>query len=128
MKYLLDTRPFLWWCSQSAKLSPEVFKLIKRADSSVYVSLVSIRETQIKSQLGKVDLPAPMMDILSYQNTENNIKLLAIELPHMQALTTLPNLHLDPFDRIIVAQAISENMTIITQDRNIAKYRVKVLW
>ena len=128
MRYLLDSRVFLWWCGNSAKLSPTVFDIIKNGDSPVYISLLSIREIQIKSQLGKVDLPIPIMELFSRQQTEHNIGLLAIELPHMKTLTTLPNLHVDPFDRILVAQAIAENMTLITKDHNIAKYPVKVLW
>jgi len=128
MKYLLDSRTFLWWCAQSSKLSPAVFDLIKRGDSSIYISLLSIREIQIKSQLGKVDLPMPIMDIFSRQHDEHHIELLAIELPHMRALTTLPNFHVDPFDRVLIAQAIAENMTMVTNDPNFAKYAVKIFW
>ena len=128
MKYLLDSLTFLWWCSQSSRLSPTVFELIKNGHSSIYISLVSIREIQIKSQLGKVDLPASIIDIFSRQNAEHNIHLLAIELAHIQALNILPNIHLDPFDRVLVAQATAENMTLLTKDPNIAKYAVKVLW
>ena len=128
MKYLLDSHTFLWWCSASSKLSPAVFDLIKNGDNAIYISLLSIREIQIKSQLGKVDLPMPIMDIFSRQNAEHNIELLAIELPHMKALTVLPNLHVDPFDRVLVAQAIAEDMTILTRNPSIAKYKVKVFW
>ena len=128
MKYLLDSRTFLWWCAQSSSLSPAVFELIKHGDSLIYISLLSIREIQIKSQVGKVDLPMPIMDIFSRQHAEHHIELLAIELPHMKALTILPNLHVDPFDRILVAQAIAEDMTIVTKDPNIARYPVKVFW
>ena len=128
MRYLLDSRIFLWWCAQSSRLSPTVFDLIKQGENAIYISLVSIREIQIKSQLGKVDLPLPIMDIFSQQNAEHNIQLLAIELPHMKALTILPNLHVDPFDRVLVAQAIAEDMTVLTNDPNITQYRVKTLW
>lgn len=128
MKYLLDSRTFLWWCGQSSKLSPAVFDLIKNGENAIYISLLSIREIQIKSQVGKVDLPMPIMDIFSQQNAEHNIQLLAIELHHMKALTILPNLHIDPFDRVLVAQAIAENMTIVTKDPSIAKYKVNVFW
>jgi PIN domain nuclease of toxin-antitoxin system len=128
MRYLLDSRVFLWWCAASSKLSPTAFELIKRGDSSIYVSLLSIREIQIKSQLGLVDLPLPIMDIVSQQQAEHNIELLAIELPHMKALTTLPNFHIDPFDRVLISQAIAEDMTLITNNPNMAKYPVKVLW
>jgi PIN domain nuclease of toxin-antitoxin system len=128
MRYLLDSRVFLWWCSKSSKLSPRVFDIIKNGESSVYISLLSIREIQIKSQVGKVDLPVPIMDIFSRQNAEHNIQMLAIELHHMKAMIDLPNHHIDPFDRILIAQAIAENMTLITTDENIAKYPVQVLW
>jgi len=128
MRYLLDSRVFLWWCAKSSRLSPTVFDLIKRGDNAIYISLLSIREIQIKAQVGKVDLPEPIMDIFSRQNTEHNIQLLAIELHHMKAMTNLPNLHIDPFDRILVSQAIAEDMTLLTNDPNITQYRVKTLW
>ena len=128
MRYLLDSRVFLWWCCQSSRLSPTVFELIKRGENSIYISLLSIREIQIKSQLGKVDLPMPIIDIVSYQQAQHNIELLAIKLSHMQAMTTLPNLHIDPFDHVLIAQAIAEDMTLLTKNPDIAKYPVKVLW
>lgn len=128
MRYLLDSHVFLWWCSQSSKLSPTVFDLIKHGDNSIYISLLSIREIQIKAQVGKVDLPLPIMDIFSRQHDDYNIELLAIELHHMKAMITLPNLHIDPFDRILVSQAIAENMTMLTNDPNITQYPIKTLW
>ncbi len=128
MRYLLDSHVFLWWCSQSSKLSPTVFDLIKHGDNSIYISLLSIREIQIKAQVGKVDLPLPIMDIFSRQHDDYNIELLAIELHHMKAMITLPNLSIDPFDRILVSQALAENMTMLTNDPNITQYPVKTLW
>jgi PIN domain nuclease of toxin-antitoxin system len=128
MRYLLDSPVFLWWCSQSSKLSPIVFDIIKNGENPVYISLLSIREIQIKSQLGKVDLPMPIIDIFSRQHVEHNIQLLAVELSHMQAMTTLPNLHIDPFDHVLIAQAIAEDMTLLTNNPDIAKYPVKTLW
>lgn len=128
MRYLLDSQVFLWWCAKSSKLSPTAFELIKRGENAIYISLLSIREIQIKSQLGKVDLPVPIMDIFRQQHREHNIGLLAIELHHMTAIINLPNHHIDPFDRVLIAQAIAEDMTLVTNDPNIAKYPVKVLW
>ena len=128
MRYLLDSRVFLWWCAKSSNLSATAFDLIKSGDNSIYISLLSIREIQIKSQLGKVDLPVPIMDIFSQQHKEHNIGLLAIELHHMTAMNNLPNYHLDPFDRVLIAQAIAEDMTMVTNDPNFAKYPVKIIW
>lgn len=128
MRYLLDSHVFLWWCACSSRLSPTAYELIKRGDSSIYVSLLSIREIQIKSQLGMVDLPMPIMDIFSQQHSEHNIGLLPIELHHMTALNNLPNHHIDPFDRVLISQAMAEDMTLITNNPTIAKYPVKVLW
>lgn len=128
MRYLLDSRTFLWWCGQSAKLSSRAFELIKNGDNAIYISLISIREIQIKSQLGKVDLPKPIMDIFAEQHERHHIELLAIALTHMQALTTLPNPHVDPFDRMLIAQAIAEKMTIVTGDPQFAAYPVKLFW
>lgn len=128
MKYLLDTPVFLWWVGDSSKLSPQVIELLKRTENEIYFSLACIREIQIKNQIGRVDLPVPLMDIIQFQFTHNGIAILPMTLKHMQALTLIPNHHADPFDRVLVAQAITEDMTIITPNKIIALYPVKVFW
>lgn len=128
MKYLLDTPVFLWWVGDSTKLSPRVLDLLKNINNEIYFSLACVREIQIKYQIGRVDLPAPLMDIIEQQSTHNGIMILPMNLKHMQALTVIPNYHADPFDRMLVAQAMTENMVIVTANKLIAKYPIETIW
>jgi PIN domain nuclease of toxin-antitoxin system len=123
LKYLLDTRPFLLWDSDSRQLPEAVFAAIKSPENQIYVSLASMREIQIKSQLGFVDLPAELIEIFVRQQDENKITMLPIGLNLKLMLTKLPNLHHDPFDRLIIAQALADGMTIITNDPLITQYK-----
>ena len=128
MRYLLDTHAFLWWDTNSAKLSSHVFNLMQDKNNTLYLSLVSIWEMQIKSQLGKLKLPDNLETIIDRQQRENRIQLLAIGTQHVFALTGLPNHHKDPFDRLLIAQARVENLSLITRDAKIATYPVTVVW
>ncbi|MCA0454560.1 MAG: type II toxin-antitoxin system VapC family toxin [Chloroflexi bacterium] len=128
MRYLLDTAAFLWWVGDSRKLSERVFRLIQHAENEMYLSAVCIREIQIKAQIGRLDLPTPILEIVERQYAENNVHILPIQLNHMYAFNLLPNHHPDPFDRTLIAQAIAENMPIITNDPMFAKYPVETIW
>jgi PIN domain nuclease of toxin-antitoxin system len=128
LKYLLDTRPFLLWASDSKQLPVQVIEAIKTPNNEVYVSLASMREMQIKSQLGMLDLSIPMLDIFRQQRDLNRIGMLPIGLNLTLMLTKLPNHHHDPFDRLIIAQALADEMTIITNDPLIIQYEVKTFW
>ncbi len=128
MRYLLDTHTFLSWISKAEKLPSGVAEAIRSPENSIYLSISSVREMQVKSQIGRVDLPLPVLDIVSRQNQENGIELLPISLAHMVALTRIPNYHGDPFDFLLIAQAIVEDLTLITRKSMLAKYPVKVMW
>lgn len=128
MKYLLDTHTLVWWDSDAARLSPKVFALFKNKSNPIFLSLASIWELQIKYQAGKLDLNRPLANIVEQQLSGNHIVLLPISLPHILALGELPNHHRDPFDRILIAQARVEGLTLITHDPTIAKYPVTTLW
>ena len=128
MNYLLDTYSFLLWISNSGKLPVPVKEVIKSPDNSIFLSISSVREIQVKSQIGRVDLPSPVLDIVTRQTQENGIELLHISLAHMVALTRIPTHHGDPFDYLLIAQAIEEDLTIITRKPQIAKYPVRVMW
>ncbi len=128
MKYLLDTLTFLWWISDSAKLPSRVVEVIKNPENSIFLSVSSVREMQVKSQIGRVDLPSTVLEIVTRQHEENGIELLPISLAHMVALTRIPNYHGDPFDFLLISQAIVEDLTLITRKSLIAKYPVKVMW
>ena len=128
MNYLLDTLPFLLWISNSAKLPPPVVEVIKNPQNSIYLSISSVREIQVKSQIGKVDLPLPVLEIVLRQNQENGIEMLQISLAHMVELTKIPNYHGDPFDYLLISQALVEDLTILTNDARITQYPVKTWW
>jgi PIN domain nuclease of toxin-antitoxin system len=128
MSYLLDTHAYLWWDSTSSELSGPVRSILLNADQIVYVSLASIWEIQIKSQLGKLKLPAPLSEIIERQQVDNAIQMLPVRVPHILALSTLPPHHRDPFDRILIAQAITEELILLSKDRTFAQYPVNTLW
>lgn len=128
MKLLLDTHTFIWWDSEPAKLSPLALALCQDRENILLLSVASIWEMQIKLQLGKLGLTLPLMEIVETQRQTNNIEILPITLTHVLALENLPAHHKDPFDRLLVAQAIAEEAALVSGDPSIAKYAVQVVW
>ncbi|MBN8590935.1 MAG: type II toxin-antitoxin system VapC family toxin [Anaerolineae bacterium] len=128
MSYLLDTHTYLWWDSKSSELSRPVRDILMDVEQTVYVSLATIWEIQIKSQIGKLHLPAPLLEIIERQEAENGIHVLPVQVPHVLAVYNLPMHHRDPFDRILIAQTMIENMTLLSKDRQFAIYNVQVFW
>jgi PIN domain nuclease of toxin-antitoxin system len=128
MKYLLDAHTFLWWDTSSKKLSSSVFALFEDETNTLLLSLVSIWEIQIKQQLGKLTLIAPLAEIIEKQRQDNQIELLPITLPHILSLENLPLHHRDPFDRLLIAQAQIEDVAVLTNDPLFAQYPVRVIW
>src|SRR5258708_14443670 len=123
MKYLLDTHIYLWWLSDSKKLVPSIRKEIENTDNTIFVSIVSFWEISIKLQLNKLPLKTSFHSL--YENLQFNLLPLTIE--HIFSLQNLPIIHKDPFDRILIAQAETEKLTLITNDTKIAKYGRKIL-
>ncbi len=128
MKLLLDTHSFLWINENSARLSQTVRDLCASGEHEFYLSIASPWEMQIKHQLGKLSLTMPVEELVAKNMHENNIQLLPIELAHINYLQQLPTHHKDPFDRIIIAQAIIEGLSVVTVDRAFADYAVPVIW
>ncbi|NJK61046.1 MAG: type II toxin-antitoxin system VapC family toxin [Oscillatoriales cyanobacterium SM2_1_8] len=128
MKLLLDTHAFIWWDSDPAKLSERARVLCQDRQLTLWLSVVSIWEMQIKSQLGKLRLGLPLREIIQSQEQANQMAILPITLAHVLALETLPSHHKDPFDRLLVAQALVEGATLVSADTNIAAYPVPVIW
>ncbi len=126
MKLLLDTQIFIWWDSEPERLPPRLLALCEDPDNALVLSVASIWEIQIKVQLGKLDLDRPLANIVEGHLLENQIELLPIELPHVLALEQLPFHHKDPFDRLIVAQALVERLTILSVDSLFDHYPVTV--
>ncbi len=123
-KLLLDTNAWIWWYSKDRRLGPRSHLAIQSAQQ-VYFSAVSAWEITIKSQRGKLEL-ASGID-LSADISADGFLPLAIGLEHALGVALLPSIHRDPFDRLLVAQAIAEGLTIVTSDAAIARYPVSVL-
>ncbi|MDO9240213.1 MAG: type II toxin-antitoxin system VapC family toxin [Methylicorpusculum sp.] len=128
MKLLLDTHTFLWLNDESERLSQAVKELCSSGEHEFYLSMASPWEMQIKHQLGKLSLAIPIEELVIKNIQENNIKLLPIDLSHINYLAQLPTHHKDPFDRIIIAQAIIEGMAIVTIDHVFVDYPVQLVW
>ncbi|MBA3869404.1 MAG: type II toxin-antitoxin system VapC family toxin [Anaerolineae bacterium] len=128
MKLLLDTHVFLWWYGERAKLSPKVLALCEDVTNDLYLSLASLWEIQIKLQIGKLKLSDPLDQILAYELHINSLKLLPIHATHIYGLANLPAHHRDPFDRILIAQAQVESLTLLTQDTLITQYPIVTIW
>ena len=128
MKLLLDTHAFLWLNDDSEQLSQTVKESCSSGEHEFYLSIASPWEMQIKYQLGKLSLAMPIAELINKNTQENNINLLPINLSHISYLEKLPAHHKDPFDRIIIAQAIIEGMTIITIDHAFVDYPVQIVW
>jgi len=128
MKLLLDTHVFLWLNDDPERLSKTVKDLCSSGAHEFYLSMASPWEMQIKSQLDKLSLTMPIEELVNKNTLENNIKLLPIELSHISCLEQLPPHHRDPFDRLIIAQAVVEGMTIVSVDHAFSAYSVPVVW
>ena len=128
MKVLLDTHAFIWLDTQPEKLSKTAMEICQDTNNQLYLSMASIWEMQIKAQLGKLKLKIPFADMLTVQQQENDLNVLNIALTHIYQLQTLPFHHNDPFDRLIIALSVLENMTLISIDEKFKAYDVSVLW
>lgn len=125
---LLDTHTFIWWAVDPTKLSLNADVALRDVTNTLYLSLASIWELQIKLQIGKVTLPKPLPELVQNQQRVNGIQPLPITLDHIYNLAALATHHKDPFDRLIIAQAIAENLTVVSADSTFASYTVSVLW
>lgn len=127
MKALLDTHAFLWAITKDARISDRASDIFT-GTSDLSLSMVSIWEILIKVQTGKLNLPRPAGAYLLGQLADNQIETLPVTLDHLLAFEKLPLHHRDPFDRILIGQAVAEDWPIITSDRDFAKYPVRVIW
>lgn len=127
-KILLDTHTFIWFDLQPVRLSTSARSLFLDPNTAIVLSIASIWEMQIKYQLGKLNLRLPLPELIQSQQQTNNIQLLSIELNHIWSLDTLPNHHRDPFDRLLIAQVIAENIPILSDDLLFDLYPVDRIW
>ncbi len=118
MKYLIDTHIFLWIFSEPEKIKKKVKAILDDPDVVLLVSPITFYEIQLKKQLGKLEFKPDLQDIIA----KEYFQVLNILSKHTLATIDLPLLHRDPFDRILIAQSIVENITMITGDREIMMY------
>lgn len=128
MKYLLDTHALIWLDNEPNRLSNTVSELCADKNNELLFSIASVWEMQIKLKLGKLNLPLPLTEMIMGQQKTNGIKLLSVELSHVVELGTLPDYHKDPFDRMLIAQARIESTILVSDDTQIAKYPISVIW
>lgn len=127
MRLLLDTQSFLWFLAGDTRLSKNARQKIADLDNEVYVSIGSLWEIAIKSSLGKLNLSKPFESFIPEQLEENEIEILHIRLDDLSQLFRFPFHHRDPFDRLIIAQAIIRGMPVVTSDDIFSEYEVKLL-
>ncbi len=128
MKLLLDTHVFLWTIAADRRLSGTASRLILDQGNELFLSTASVWEVFLKAQIGKLPLPKPVGAFVKTQLAENFIRSLPLTLEHVLKLERLPMHHRDPFDRILIAQAIAESVPIVTADRQFARYDVETIW
>jgi PIN domain nuclease of toxin-antitoxin system len=127
MKLLLDTHVFLWYINADPKLPAIARDAILDQLNEVFLSVVSLWEAIVKHQIGKLPLPYPPETFLPEQREKHLISNLDLNEASIKRLAGLPRLHRDPFDRMLICQAIEHNLTIVTVDRSITAYPVMVL-
>ncbi|MDJ0554232.1 MAG: type II toxin-antitoxin system VapC family toxin [Microcoleaceae cyanobacterium MO_207.B10] len=127
MRILLDTHIFLWFINGDSRLSENVRDTIRILDNEVYLSSVSVWEATVKYQLGKLPLPEPPETYLPKQRNLHQISSLPLDESSVLQLAKLPLLHRDPFDRMLICQALQNGLTIATVDAAIRAYPVNVL-
>lgn len=125
--YLLDTNALLYFLYDSEKISKKASEIIYHNDARICVSIVSMWEIAIKSSIGKLEIKSSISKIAETCEKEH-FEILPIKPFHLDEIGRLPMIHGDPFDRLIISQAISENLIIITKDGTIPLYNVRVLW
>ncbi len=128
MKVLLDTHTFLWWVTDSKQLSARARRVIADGTNEIFFSAASGWEIAIKARLGRVVLPETPDRFIPSQLDENGFQTIPVHLRHALREFALPELHNDPFDRILVAQAAVEGFVILSGDKQLAGYPVKVVW
>ena len=124
MRFLIDSHPLLWWVEASPALGGDAHAAITDATNEVLISSASLWELTIKIASGKLSLPTELETMVANQG----FAVLSITFSHLRQLAGLPRLHRDPFDRMMIAQALSEGIPIATGDPVFAAYGVQILW
>jgi len=123
MNYLLDTQIFLWWLAKDKKLKESIKKIIADPQNTIYVSVTNAWEISIKYKIGKL----PLKTTLEKCFEVTKFPIININLQHILQLDKLPLIHKDPFDRLLIAQSMIENLTLITSNPKIWQYKIDLL-
>lgn len=128
MKALLDTHSFLWFLAGDTRLSAPARQTIEDLNNEIFISTASLWEIAIKVSLGKLNLGGPYEQFIPGELNRQRIEVLPIEVGHLSVVSKLPLHHRDPFDRLIIAQALTEGMPIISVDDVFDAYGVQRVW
>jgi len=128
MRAILDTHTFLWWNTDDARLSDTARKIISDGRNELYLSAASAWEIAIKASRGSLLLPEPPDHYVASRLRLHRVQALPIQLSHALHVYHLPDIHRDPFDRLLIAQSQLDDVPILTMDENISRYEVEVIW
>jgi PIN domain nuclease of toxin-antitoxin system len=128
MRLLLDTHAFIWYVTDNPRLSANVKLLIEDENNEKLVSIASIWEMAIKHSIGRLNFSRPFMEFVRQQLSVSNIGLLEINLNHIEVVASLPLHHRDPFDRLIIAQSMAEQIPVLSVDAIFDAYAIARLW
>ena len=120
MNFILDTHLLIWSINEPSKLSKNTLNIVSNTDNTIFVSAATLWELQIKKSLGKITLPDNFSSLLE----KGGFELLNIQINHINKIDILPSIHRDPFDRMLIAQSICENIPLVTNDIEIMKYNL----
>ncbi|MBE9184018.1 type II toxin-antitoxin system VapC family toxin [Microcoleus sp. LEGE 07076] len=128
MRLLLDTHTFIWYVTDNPRLSANVKLLIEDENNEKLVSIASIWEMAIKHSIGRLNFSLPFMEFVRQQLSVSNIGLLEININHIEVVASLPLHHRDPFDRLIIAQSMAEQIPVLSVDAIFDAYAIARLW
>lgn len=128
MRALLDTHTFLWWVLDVPRLSADARSILEDGANELLFSAASAYELTIKAETGRLTLPEPAASYIPSRLAANAFESLSVELPHAVRAGSLPSIHRDPFDRMLVAQGQVEGLPILTADPAISRYDVETIW
>ncbi|MEH1870452.1 type II toxin-antitoxin system VapC family toxin [Nostoc sp.] len=128
MRLLLDTHTFIWYVTDNSRFSNQVVELINDENNEILLSIASLWEIAIKQNLGKLSFNQPFEIFITQQLNLNDFRLLDIKISHVTVVATLPLHHRDPFDRILIAQSVVENIPILSADKIFDAYPIRRVW
>ncbi len=128
MRALLDTHAFIWWATDDPSLTDAAREIISNPENEIFLSAVSTWEMAIKIAIGKMTLALPLDQFVGSQLTQYRFAPLPVTYDHTYCVSSLPHHHRDPFDRLLIAQAMTENLVLLTADGQFPQYGVAILW